>query len=192
MADALPHPGSDATPPAEPLPFRVGYGFDLHRLERPGEETTGTAKPLVLAGIEIPDAKRGVIAHSDGDAVFHAVTDALLGAVGRPDIGELFPDSDPRWAGASSDRFLAEAVRLVGESGYGIGNVDLAVVLQSPRLSPHKARMRTNLARCLDVPESRVNLKGKTHERLDAVGRDEAVLVHAVVLVIARSRSRSD
>jgi 2-C-methyl-D-erythritol 2,4-cyclodiphosphate synthase len=167
-----------------PPPFRVGHGYDLHRLHplNTPSPTHQPVRPLVLAGVLIP-ADRGPIAHSDGDAVLHAVTDALLGALALPDLGQLFPDSAPENAARDSREFLAEAVRRVRAAGYSIANLDATLVLERPKIAPHKRAMIDALTRLLELPEGRVNLKAKTHEGLDALGRGEAVEVHAVVLL---------
>ncbi len=157
--------------------MRIGHGFDLHRLE--------AGRPLVVGGVTIPH-DHGCVAHSDGDVVYHAVTDAVLGALGQADIGQLFPDDDPRWKGQDSRVFVEEAARRMSAAGYALGNLDVTVVLQRPKLSPHKAAMHANLAGLLGVADEpgRVNLKGKTHERVDAVGEGRAIACHAVVLLV--------
>jgi len=155
--------------------FRVGHGFDLHRLE--------TGRRLMVAGVEIPH-DRGCVAHSDGDVVYHAVTDAILGALGRQDIGQLFPDNDQAWKDADSSIFVTQAVGLMEQDGYRIGNIDVTVILQSPRVGPHKQQMHANLARLLQCDLSHVNLKGKTHEEVDAIGQQQAIACHAVVLLL--------
>lgn len=160
------------------LPFRVGHGFDLHRLE-PGLK-------LIVGGCPI-EHDRGCAAHSDGDVVYHAVTDAILGALGQEDIGQLFPDDDPRWQGADSSVFLAEAARRMRAAQYRVGNLDVTVVLQRPRLSPHKKTIVGNLARLLGCDPQQVNIKGKTHEKVDAIGQGLAIACHAVVLLISTS-----
>lgn len=160
--------------------MRIGHGYDLHRLEPNGEGDPG--RPFVMGGVRI-EHDRGPVAHSDGDALMHAVTDALLGAICEPDIGQLFPDDDPRHESEDSRVFLAAAVELVRGRGYGIVNLDATVICETPRLSPYKSLMRANLAAGLGVEIDRVNIKGKTHERVDAVGRGEAVEVHCVVLL---------
>ena len=156
--------------------YRIGHGFDLHCLE-PGRK-------LIIAGRQI-DSPFGCVAHSDGDVVCHAVTDALLGALGQEDIGQLFRDDDPRWQNADSSVFMEEAVRRVASEGYAIANVDVTVILQKPRIDTHKMVMRQNLARGLGCEPSVVNLKGKTHEHVGAVGRSQAIVCHAVVLLEA-------
>jgi 2-C-methyl-D-erythritol 2,4-cyclodiphosphate synthase len=137
---------------------------------------------LVLGGERLSH-DRGPVAHSDGDAVLHAVTDAILGALGEPDIGQLFPDDDPRHGSVNSAVFVAEAVRRASRAGYRVSNLDVTVILERPRLAPAKSRMRLNLASLLGVPAERVNVKGKTHESVDAVGEGRALEVHAVVLL---------
>lgn len=166
--------------PAGRPAFRVGHGYDLHRLEPLAP--AGAGRPFVLGGLSI-EHDRGPVGHSDGDALLHAVTDALLGALGLPDIGELFPDTDPRWAGAASDRFLRAAVERVEQAGAAIENIDCTVILERPKVKPVKAALRTNLAGLLGIDEARVNIKGKTHERVDAVGEGRAIEVHVVALL---------
>ncbi|MEM1108795.1 MAG: 2-C-methyl-D-erythritol 2,4-cyclodiphosphate synthase [Planctomycetota bacterium] len=157
---------------------RIGHGFDLHRLEQ--------GLRLVVGGVKL-EHDRGCAAHSDGDVVYHAVTDAVLGALGQDDIGQLFPDNDPQWKGADSSVFVREAVRRVGEAGYVLGNLDVTVILQVPKLSPHKAAMRKNLADLLGCDISQVNLKGKTHENVDALGENRAIACHVVVMLVPTS-----
>jgi len=165
--------------PAGP-PFRVGHGYDLHRLEP--VPPAGDGRALVVGGVHL-EHDRGPIAHSDGDALMHAVTDAILGALGLPDIGELFPDTDPRWSGQASHAFLEHAAGLARQAGYAITNIDATVILERPKVAPHKAAMRANIAKALGIDPSRVNVKGKTHERVDAVGEGRAVEAHAVALL---------
>jgi 2-C-methyl-D-erythritol 2,4-cyclodiphosphate synthase len=164
-----------------PAPVRIGHGYDLHTLEPP--PPAGRGRPLVLAGVPIPH-DRGPVAHSDGDALFHAVTDALLGALAQPDIGQLFPDSDPRHLGADSRAFLDAAVARAAAAGWTLGNLDATVILERPRLSPHKQRIRESLASALHAPIEAVNVKGKSHEGVDAVGEGRAIEVHAVVVLV--------
>ncbi|MEM6553733.1 MAG: 2-C-methyl-D-erythritol 2,4-cyclodiphosphate synthase [Planctomycetota bacterium] len=161
--------------PHTPNHPRIGHGFDLHRLV-PGRK-------LVLANVEVP-SERGCDAHSDGDVVLHALTDAILGALAQQDIGQLFPDNDPQWKDADSAVFIREAVNRMTAAGYSLGNTDLTVILQTPKLSPHKPAMLTRLTDLLGCHESQVNLKAKTHERVDALGQSQAVACHAVVLLI--------
>ncbi|MEM6333597.1 MAG: 2-C-methyl-D-erythritol 2,4-cyclodiphosphate synthase [Planctomycetota bacterium] len=166
-------PAASPLPPP-PSPLRLGHGFDLHRLE--------VGHRLIVGGEQL-DHDRGCDAHSDGDVVYHAVTDAVLGALGQDDIGQLFPDNDPKWKAADSRIFVEEAVRRMRDAGYAIGNLDVTVVLQRPKLSPHKAAMKANLAALLDTDLANVNLKGKTHEHVDALGENRAIACHVVVLL---------
>jgi 2-C-methyl-D-erythritol 4-phosphate cytidylyltransferase/2-C-methyl-D-erythritol 2,4-cyclodiphosphate synthase len=153
---------------------RAGTGYDLHLLV--------DGRPLILGGVTIPFAK-GALGHSDADVVCHSVTDALLGALGLDDIGRHFPDNDPKWKGASSIDLLERAVALVRDAGYEVGNVDVTVILEKPKIKDHIGEMRKNLAAALGVDASRVSVKGKTNEGVDAVGRGEAIAAHAIALV---------
>nr|WIW78222.1 MCS1 [Panax vietnamensis] len=163
--------------PSKILPFRVGHGFDLHRLE-PGY-------PLIIGGINVPFEK-GCEAHSDGDVLLHCVVDAILGALGLPDIGQIFPDSDPKWKGAASSVFIKEAVKLMHEAGYELGNLDATLILQRPKLSPHKETIRANLSLLLSADPSVVNLKAKTHEKVDSLGENRSIAAHTVVLLMRK------
>ena len=156
---------------------RAGTGYDLHRLVE--------GRPLILAGVTIP-SDRGALGHSDADVVCHAVTDAILGALSLGDIGRHFPDTDARWKDANSLDLLARAVTLVDAEGYEIGNVDVTIVLERPKIKDHIDAMRASLARALGVDPGRVSIKGKTNEGVDAVGRGEAVAAHAIALTRAR------
>jgi 2-C-methyl-D-erythritol 2,4-cyclodiphosphate synthase len=173
------HSPSMLTSPA----FRIGHGYDLHRLEPHSPQGKGRA--FILAGVAFPEHPVGPVSHSDGDAVMHAVTDAILGALGEEDIGQLFPDTDPRHESADSSIFLREAAARLAARGFAIGNIDITVICERPKLSPHKPQMIANLARILQCDESRINLKGKTHEQVDAVGEGRAVEVHVVALLVA-------
>ncbi len=185
--EAIPLPAmSDSAMPPAATPvrprLRIGHGYDLHRLEpRP---PLGQGRPLVLGGVTF-DHSMGPISHSDGDALLHAATDAILGALGLPDIGQLFPDDDPRHESRDSSHFLLEAMRQARAAGYELINVDATVILERPKLSPQKERMRGRLAELLGVAPESVNIKGKTHERVDAVGEGRAVEVHVVALLEA-------
>lgn len=156
------------------MPLRIGHGFDLHRLE-PGLS-------LVVGGLHL-EHDRGPAGHSDGDVVYHAVTDAILGALAQPDIGQLFPDNDSKWHQADSRVFVAEADRIMREHGYIVGNLDVTVILQKPKLGPHKEQIRRNLAHLLGCDVEQVNLKGKTHEKVDSLGENRSIACHAVVLL---------
>ncbi|MCA9280920.1 MAG: 2-C-methyl-D-erythritol 2,4-cyclodiphosphate synthase [Phycisphaerales bacterium] len=174
-----PHPSSIQGPP--PPEFRVGHGYDLHRLEPLPPK--GKGQPLILGGIPVV-SDTGPIGHSDGDALLHALTDAILGAIGSPDIGQLFPDNAPENAGRDSADFLAEALKRARKQGWLFCNCDCTIILERPKLSPVKEEIRANLAQLLDQPDTtRINLKGKTHEKVDAVGEGRAIEVHAVVML---------
>ena len=154
--------------------MRVGNGYDVHRFGENGQ--------LHLGGVAIPDVP-SLLGHSDGDALIHAVIDALLGATGEGDIGEHFPPDDPATAGIDSRELLTRVIRLVAAHGYHVVNVDATVITERPRLRPHLNTMREVLARCLGVETSAVNLKATTNEGLGAIGAGEALAVLAVVLL---------
>ena len=155
--------------------MRIGLGYDLHVLVE--------GRPLILGGVLIP-YERGLMGHSDADAVCHAVTDAVLGAANIGDIGKLFPDTDQAWKGANSLRLLADAWTRVRAAGFTLGNLDIVVIAQQPKIGPHADAIRESLARVLDVTPAQISIKGKTNERVDAVGRGEAIAVHAVALLM--------
>ncbi|KUR71445.1 2-C-methyl-D-erythritol 2,4-cyclodiphosphate synthase [Novosphingobium fuchskuhlense] len=157
---------------------RTGMGFDVHRLAE-GEE-------LWLCGVKIEHTK-GLAGHSDADVAIHALVDALLGAVAAGDIGDHFPPSDPQWRGAASDRFLAHAATLVAEAGYAVGNVDVTIICEAPRIGPHKAAMRARLASILAIDIAAVSVKATTTERLGFTGRGEGISAQAVATVVARA-----
>jgi 2-C-methyl-D-erythritol 2,4-cyclodiphosphate synthase len=150
---------------------RSGIGYDLHRLE--------AGRKLVVGGVEVP-FDRGPAGHSDGDVLAHAICDALLGAAGLGDIGTHFPDTDPEWKGVSSLLFLEHTRRMLDARGLRIAHVDAVVVAERPRLGPHFLAMRAALARALGIAPEQVNLKAKTNEGVDAVGRGEAIAAHAI------------
>ena len=154
--------------------YRIGLGSDIHRLE--------TGKPLILGGVSI-EAERGAVGHSDADALTHAVTDAILGALALGDIGSHFSDKDERWRGAESFVFLRFVVGLMKEKGFAVVNVDSTVSLETPRLRPFIDQLRENLANALEVEMTCVSVKAKTGEKVDAVGKSEAVKAEAVVLL---------
>ena len=157
--------------------MRVGIGYDVHAFATPEAQ-----RPLMIGGIAIPH-DRGLAGHSDADVLLHAVVDALLGAAALGDIGTYFPSSDARWQGASSTDFLAHTVTLLKEGGWRIENMDATVVMESPRLGPHVAAIRTALAAALDVAFDCVSVKGKTTDRLGFTGRSEGVACYAVALI---------
>ena len=158
--------------------IRVGLGYDSHRLVE--------GRALILGGVRIPHAK-GLLGHSDADALAHALTDALLGAAALGNIGQHFPDSDPRFKGADSMGLLSEVVRMVEKEGFVIINVDANIIAQEPKLNPHIEQIRSRLADCLGVEAGRVSVKAKTDEGLGPVGRGEAICAQAVVLLESRS-----
>ncbi len=160
--------------------LRIGHGYDLHRLEV--RKPAGKGRAFVLGGVEI-EHDRGPVAHSDGDALLHAITDALLGAIGEPDIGQLFPDDDPRHESQDSRVFLEEAITRVRDRGYRLINLDATVICERPKLSGYKELMKANVAAGLGGDGEQVNIKAKTHEGVDAIGRGEAIEVHCVVLL---------
>ena len=157
-----------------PFDIRVGQGYDVHALV-PGRK-------LILGGVEIPH-DRGLLGHSDADALLHAVTDALFGAAALGDIGRHFPDTDAQFAGADSRVLLREAARRVREAGYEIGNVDATVIAQAPKLAPHIGAMVANLAEDLGIARRRCNVKAKTNEKLGFEGRQEGIVAQAAVLL---------
>ena len=154
--------------------FRVGQGYDVHRLV--------AGRKLILGGVEIPH-ETGLLGHSDADALLHAITDALLGAAALGDIGRHFPDSDPRYQGADSRILLRAAVALLAGRGWRPGNVDATIIAQQPKLAPHAAAMVANVAVDLGIAPDSVNIKGKTNEGLSYLGRQEAIEAQAVVLI---------
>ena len=153
---------------------RIGTGYDLHRLAE--------GRPLVLGGVTVPSEK-GAFGHSDADVVCHAVTDAVLGAAGAGNIGQRYPDTDPKWKGVSSLELLRDSVRHVRASGFAVENVDVSVVLERPKIAPFLSDIQSKMAEALGVEAPRVSVKGKTNEGLDAIGRGEAIAAHAVALL---------
>jgi len=154
--------------------MRVGLGYDLHRLI--------AGRPLVLGNITIPHEK-GLDGHSDADVVIHALIDALTGATGLPDVGQMFPNTDPQYKGINSAELLAATQVEFQKAGWKLINADIVVLAQRPKLSPHKGAMSTRLAEILHVQPSQINIKGKTGESVDAVGEERAIACHCVVLV---------
>ncbi|HEU0175619.1 MAG TPA: 2-C-methyl-D-erythritol 2,4-cyclodiphosphate synthase [Blastocatellia bacterium] len=156
--------------------FRVGNGYDIHRLVE--------GRKLILGGVEI-SYERGLLGHSDGDSLTHAITDALLGAAALGDIGAHFSDLDPRWAGADSLVFLRHASGLLEERGFEIANVDATILAERPKMAPHIAKMKTKLAEAMGIGQSQINIKAKTNEGLDAIGCGDAIGAQAVALIVA-------
>lgn len=157
------------------MPYRIGQGYDVHALV-PG-------RPLVLGGVSIPHS-HGLLGHSDADALLHAITDALIGAAALGDIGQHFPDSDPRWRGADSTVLLAATGGMLAERGWRIGNIDASIIAQAPRLAPFVPAMCRRIAEVLAMEPGRVNVKARTGERLGAVGRGECIEAQAIVLLV--------
>ena len=154
--------------------MRIGHGYDVHRL------TEG--RKLILGGVDIPYEK-GLLGHSDADVLVHAVMDALLGAMGAPDIGQLFPDKDPAYKGADSMVLLARVATIMKERGYVLGNLDATILAQAPKLAPYIPAMRENMARVLEVSLEQVNVKATTEEHLGFTGSGEGMAAHAVCLL---------
>lgn len=164
---------SDFQPSAPPV--RIGTGYDVHRLTEGGE--------LWLCGIRI-EHTHGLSGHSDADVAIHALVDAMLGAIGAGDIGQHFPPSDPQWRGASSDRFLAHAGSLVAQAGYALGNADITIICESPKIGPHREAMRARLAEILGVDPAAISVKATTTEKLGFTGRGEGIAAQAAVSLI--------
>ncbi|MCE8022387.1 2-C-methyl-D-erythritol 2,4-cyclodiphosphate synthase [Halomonas sp. MCCC 1A11036] len=154
--------------------LRIGHGFDVHRF--------GAGDHLMIGGVAVP-FDHGFVAHSDGDVLLHAISDALLGACALGDIGRHFPDTDPAWAGADSRALLRHVLALVQEAGYRVGNVDATVIAQAPKLAPHIEAMRERIAEDLELDPGAVNVKATTSERLGFTGRGEGIAAEAVVLL---------
>ena len=158
--------------------MRIGQGYDVHRLVE--------GRKLILCGVDVPYAK-GLLGHSDADVALHALSDAILGAIGEGDIGRHFPDTDPTYKGADSVKLLMHVMSLADGKGYRIGNVDVTIVAQRPKLAPFIAQMRTNVAKALATEEDRVNVKATTTEELGFAGRGEGIASYAVALLEKKS-----
>jgi 2-C-methyl-D-erythritol 2,4-cyclodiphosphate synthase len=154
--------------------FRIGIGNDIHRLVE--------GRKLILGGVEIP-YDRGLLGHSDGDSLTHAITDALLGAAALGDIGSYFSDQDPRWAGADSFVFLRHVCDLLEERGFEIANIDATILAERPKMAAHITEMKSKLAVAMGIDQSQINIKAKTNEGFDAIGRGEAIGAQAVALI---------
>ncbi len=157
----------------------VGIGYDIHALKN--------GRKLILGGVAVPFPK-GLVGHSDGDALFHALTDAILGAIGEGDIGDHFPPGEARTKGADSRIFLRKAVQIAAKKGYAVANVDVVILAEAPKMSGYKLKMRQNIAGLLGIPVSRVGLKAKTNEGFDAVGEGRAIACQAVANVVPMKR----
>lgn len=157
------------------IPFRVGIGYDSHRFI--------AGRKLILAGVEVP-FERGLDGHSDADVILHAISDAVCGACGLPDIGRLFPDTDPKWQGADSGLLLAQIVGKAHQAGWQIGNVDAVLIAQKPKIADYVPQMQTNVAKWLQIPTECVNIRGKTAENLGALGAGLGMACHAVCVAV--------
>ena len=156
------------------MPFRIGHGYDVHAL--------GEDRKLILGGVEIPHDK-GLIGHSDADALTHALMDAMLGAIALGDIGKHFPDTDPQYAGADSLKLLQHVKALVAKHGYELGNADMTILAQKPKLAPYIEQMRQNIARVLGCDVAQISIKATTEEKLGFTGAEQGIAAHAVVLL---------
>jgi len=156
-------------------PIRIGYGYDTHRLV--------AGRKLILGGIEIPHHK-GLLGHSDADALLHAICDALLGATNLRDIGFHFPDTDPQYKGVDSRILLRDTFALVKQKGYVLGNMDATIIAEKPKLNPHIPAMQAVIADILETEIGNISIKATTHEKTDAVGNEESMIVQAVVLIV--------
>ncbi len=157
--------------------FRIGHGYDVHRLVE--------GRKLILGGVEI-EHTLGLLGHSDADVLLHAVSDALLGAAALGDIGGMFPDTDPAFKDADSLELLKAVVKRINENGYTVGNIDATVIAQKPKLKPHIEKMRENIAFACGVELSQVNIKATTEEKLGFSGREEGIAAHSVCLLSAK------
>lgn len=156
------------------LPYRVGIGYDIHRLEE--------NRDLIIGGIKIPYEK-GLLGHSDADVLIHAIIDALLGALNLQDIGTLFPDTDPKYKGADSTVLLKNVIELVTQKGYKIGNIDSNIIAQAPKMMPHIPAIKQKLAEVMGINLEQISVKAKTKEKLDAVGEKLAIETNAIVML---------
>ena len=158
-------------------PYRVGTGYDIHRLEN--------NRDLIIGGVKIPYEK-GLMGHSDADVLIHAIIDALLGAAALPDIGTLFPDTDEKYKGADSSVLLKRVCTMISEKGYEIGNIDTNIIAQAPKMMPFIPEMKKHLAGVIDISIDNISVKAKTNEKMDAVGQKLAIEANAVVMLIKK------
>jgi len=186
----------------EPTSLRIGHGFDIHRMA-PIEEA---GQPIVIAGVIIDhvpqrwtdaegkyvekggihETQLGVVAHSDGDVIYHSIADAIFGALTLPDIGQVFQDNDPRWKGCDSSRFMEHAYDVMSEYGYEIGNVDVTLILEKPKVAGFKPKMKENIINLLQTTPGKVNIKARTHERVDSVGELRSLSCHVVLTLVRK------
>mmetsp|Transcript_1968 Transcript_1968/g.3067 ORF Transcript_1968/g.3067 Transcript_1968/m.3067 type:complete len:252 (+) Transcript_1968:46-801(+) len=182
----------------EPIPLRIGHGFDIHKMV-PFEEA---GQPVVIGGVvidhvdqkwtdkdgkyaenpgDIYETQLGVLAHSDGDVIYHSLVDAIFGALTLPDIGQVFQDTDPRWKGCDSAKFMEHAYDVMKYYGYRIGNIDVTLILERPKVAGFKPRMKENIVKLLHTTEGRVNIKARTHEKVDSMGELRSLSCHVVL-----------
>ena len=182
----------------EKIPLRIGHGFDIHRMV----PFAVAGQPIIVGGVEIThtpqkwtdvtgeycgtpngiyETNLGVMAHSDGDVIYHSIVDAIFGALTLPDIGQVFQDTDPRWRGCDSSKFMEHATTVMKQYGYKIGNVDVTLILERPKVASFKPAMKENIVRLLDTTPGRINIKARTHERVDSVGELRSLSCHVVL-----------
>lgn len=181
----------------EPIPLRIGHGFDIHRMA----PLQDAGQPIIIGGVEITHTPQkwtdadgvhvgkgeifetvlGVVAHSDGDVIYHSIVDAIFGALTLPDIGQVFQDTDPRWKGCDSSKFMEHAYTVMQNYGYKIGNIDVTLILERPKVAGFKPAMKENIVNLLHTTPGRVNIKARTHERLDSVGELRSLSCHVVM-----------
>lgn len=184
----------------EPMPLRIGHGFDIHRMAPIGD----AGQPIVIAGVTIDhkdlewldvegkhvpagqkfSTQLGVVAHSDGDVIYHCIADAIFGALTLPDIGQWFQDTDPRWKGCDSSKFMEHAHGVMTGYGYEIGNVDVTLILERPKVAGYKPAMKENIVRLMKTTPGRVNIKARTHEGVDSVGELRSLSCHVVLTLV--------
>jgi 2-C-methyl-D-erythritol 2,4-cyclodiphosphate synthase len=161
------------------MKFRIGYGYDLHRLV--------TGRPLIVGGIEVP-FKKGLAGHSDADVLLHSITDAMLGALALGDIGTYFPDTDPVWEGADSSKLLKGVHQMIRERKWVIQNIDSTIIAELPKFNPHVADIRKSIANMLGMEFSNISVKATTNEKLGYIGNGEGIAAHAVILLMSDER----
>jgi len=189
----------------EPIPLRIGHGFDIHRMAPIGD----AGQPIVIAGVtidhvdqkwtdkegkyvpagEIYTTQLGVVAHSDGDVIYHCIADAIFGALTLPDIGQWFQDTDPRWKGADSSKFMDHAYGVMDGYGYEVGNIDVTLILEKPKVAGFKPAMKENIVGLMRTTPGRVNIKARTHERVDSVGELRSLSCHVVMTLVRKEES---
>jgi len=181
----------------ESIPIRIGHGFDIHKMAPIGD----AGQPVIIGGVVIPhkdqkwtdaegkyvekggiyETQLGVVAHSDGDVIYHSVVDAIFGALTLPDIGQVFQDTDPRWKGCDSSKFMEHAYTVMSDYGYEIGNIDVTLILERPKVASFKPAMKENIVKLLGTTPGRVNIKARTHEQVDSVGELRSLSCHVVL-----------